>query len=494
MCFLLCLLFIIQIPFDLASSTKQTLSSNDGETIIYVALYVGDGDELWVSDIFNYQWTSNNSTYRFQPTIIYSEDILGFGPNPLTRDHFDVLVIGASARSYLVHGISEIWKEQIKAFVSDGGGYVGLCAGAILASCGFEHASSVFHHLVNHNTLCIANIHINDDFLGELQYVLKNGFSIEQWLQLDNKTMGYVDINTSVVPTESTIFSCYDNPYRHLTYAGGPGMIPAQRTNPLFGPINPLLIYNEELMHTKPIHYYRPTRDGWTIYKNVTTQLFGTYAGLRTTYGYGRVILYGPHPEVLLTINGTIHEFLAKGYSLYLPWFLQPPQYVFSYIGDMAPNSNYWIMRRSVAYAAHVNTEDLPPIDETKIVIAKPFPYSFSIYYNDTPLFGDLSTQLLMMPKNREKKQIPVIIGDITLLGYTMHCDDSMTVEFYIDNHYQNTIDPEWKDPHIHATAYTAKITQRLYGLHHLTLKVTDDKGDSAWDSIQAFFIPLSNA
>jgi glutamine amidotransferase-like uncharacterized protein len=489
--FILCMILLSQTTTQLTSSSdKFTVLSTGDPTVIRVAIYVGDGDELWVSNIFNYQWTVNGQVFMFQPTIIYAEDVIGSGPNPLTRDRFDVLLIGASARSYLVHGVSSLWKEKIRSFVSEGGGYIGLCAGAILASCGFEHPTSSFHNLVNHNMLEIANVNINDEFFGELQYVLKNGFSMDQWVQTENKTLGYVDINTSVVSTdENVIFSCYDQPYRHLTYAGGPGFLPACRTDPVYGNITPLLLYNEELMNTKPLHYYRPTSDGWVIWKNVTTDLLGTCAGMMTSYGSGRVILYGPHPELLLTVNGTVHEFLGKGLSLYLPRFLQPTQYVFSYVGDMASYSNYWVIRRSVAYAGHVDTDSLPPVEETKIVCVRPWSIQHMVFFNDEQLFANLSTLVLMFPKNREKEHIPLIIGDITVIAYTLHCDESIIVDLCIDGEHIETLAPAWNDDQIKAIAYTKTIAQPLYGLHTVTFTATNDEGNRAWDSFDAFFV-----
>ena len=345
--------------------------------------------------------------------------------------------------------------------------------------------------MVNNNALCIANVYVHDDFFGELQYVLKNGFSIDQWMQMENKTMGYIDINTSVVSDDSNvIFSCYTQPYRYLTYAGGPGMLPANQTDTMYGQVTPLLIYNEEPMDTKPLHFYRPTRDGWVIWKNVSTNLQGTYAGIHATYGSGRLVLYGPHPELLLTINGTIYEYLDKGYSLYLPWFLRPPQYVFSYVGDMASYSNYWIVRRSVAYAAQIDNDSLPPMDETKITCVRPWSIGNMVYVNDNPMFANLSLFLLTVPKNREKEHISFIIGDMTVVGYAMHChEDDVTVDFFIDDQYIETLTPAGIDQRIKAIVYATTITQPLHGVHRLTFTVTNSIGNRAWDSVDAFFL-----
>ena len=46
---------------------------------IRVAMYVADGDELWVQNIFQYEWNSHGKTYSFTPTIIYVEVHYMFG-------------------------------------------------------------------------------------------------------------------------------------------------------------------------------------------------------------------------------------------------------------------------------------------------------------------------------------------------------------------------------------------------------------------------------
>ncbi len=115
-------------------------------------------------------------------------------------------------------------------------------------------------------------------------------------------------------------------------------------------------------MITKPIHYWLPTPVGWKMLKTVTTNLYGTYAGIATTYnGDGRVVLYGPHPEDDVVVNGTIQEYLGRG----MPNFIFPFEtYVFNYFGtSLGHTYNSWIIRRSVAWAANIPADNLPPIE-----------------------------------------------------------------------------------------------------------------------------------
>lgn len=488
---LLILLFLPYIPSGCAADDASSDGSTNGMNPIRVAMYVADGDELWVQNIFQYQWNVHDHSYSFTPTIIYYEDVLGTGAHPLTRDHFDVLVIGASARSYLLHGMSDAWKQNIRDFVRTGGGYIGMCAGSMLASCGVADSTSVFHDLINHNCLSISNVHIHDDFFGELQYVLKNGFSFEQWTQPDNKTAGYVDVNCSVSDPVHPIFACYDQPFCHLTYAGGPAMIASATTDPLISDLTPLLMYNEELMDTKPLHFYRPTSTGWMIWKNVSTDLLDSFAGVCNNYGDGKVVLFSPHPELILTVNGTIHEYLDRGLTLYVPRFLSPPQYVFSYIGDMATYTNQWMMRRSAAWAVGVADEDLPPVDDLKITVVRPWTFTKGLYINNQGLFENMSNRFVTTPKIREKDHISVVIGDMMAVAYTQHCSMDMNVDFYIDDQFIETLKPAFTDPQLQAIAYQSMITEPLLGLHEITFSVEGKQGNKAWDSVTALFLNI---
>lgn len=328
---------------------------------IKVALYDAWGiNNRYFSEILDYNWTINNQSYQFAVTIIGKDDVLGDGNNTLTNNNFDVFIIGASADSYLSDGLDDTWKGNIQRFVANGGGYIGVCGGANAASQGFENPKNPFHKRVNKGVLGLADVYINNNFFGEWQYLLKFGFDAFSWDNDNGPTPFYVSVNTSVEKnTGHPIFSVYDGKFRYITYAGGPGMYIADKADDKLGTIIPLLRYNEEPMFTKPLHYWIPSIRGWKILGNVTTNLYGTLAGLATTYNStGRVVLYGPHPEDRVVVNGHINEYL--GYSM-INFVLPFKTYVFNYFGtELERDYNWGIIRRSVAWAGKIASDCLP--------------------------------------------------------------------------------------------------------------------------------------
>lgn len=331
--------------------------------IIRVALYDCGYNNRFFYDIFNYSWTAGNHSYTFEVTVVTGDDVRGEGNTSLTSDNFDLLLIGASASSYLLDGLDPTWKKTVQQFVTAGGGYVGICGGANAGSLGFAHPATLFQRRVNRGVLGFANVYIHDYLPGEWQYLLKFGFDAFSWSDENGTRPYYISVNTSVERSEAcAIFSGYDGAYRLITYAGGPGMYDADSTDPAHGLLIPLLRYNEEPMYTKPLHYWAPTLHGWKIIGNVTTHLYQNYAGVATTYGgNGRVVLYGPHPEHRVVANGSVKEYLGHG----IPNFAGPiKRYVFNYFGVPLPHDyNWWIVRRSAAWAAHVPDDELPPVE-----------------------------------------------------------------------------------------------------------------------------------
>lgn len=357
--------FLLPAGTSLFTHTEENLQRETDVTIISVALY-----ECWginnrhIMELLNYTWTRENQLYQFKVTVIDNLDVKGEGNITLTRDNFDVFIIGASANSYLIDGLNSTWRSNVQDFVASGGGYLGICGGANAGSLGFENPKNIFHRWVNHGVLRLADVHINDNFLGEWQYLIKFGFDAF-WDDDydDNITPYYASINTTVEKNQmNRIFSGYDNNFRDITYAGGPGMYVAHGSDERLGTIIPLLRYNEEPMESKPLHYWIPTPTGWKAVRRVTTNLENTFAGVATFYNSsGRVVLYGPHPEDRVVVNGYVREYLGRSMINFVFPF---ETYVFNYYGIQLERSyNWWIIRRSVAWAAQIPDLHLPPIE-----------------------------------------------------------------------------------------------------------------------------------
>lgn len=330
-----------------------------GQRVIHIALYDCGWNNRHFNGIFNYSWTQGTDSYRFEVAVVDADDVRGDGDVSFDIEHFDALLIGASASAYLIDGVDHAWRTAVQQFVIAGGGYVGICGGANAASMGFEEPRSLFQRRVNQGVLRIADVYVNDDVVGEWQYLLKFGFDAFGFDHDNGSYPYYASVDTSI-DDNHPIFAGYDDDTRYITYAGGPGMYPAGQGDSLHGPVFTLLRYNEEPMETKPLHYWRPSLQGWTIWKNVTTDIKGSAAAVATTYGQGNVVLYGPHPEHRVVVNGTVREYLGHG----IPNVAGPVErYVFNYFGEMLGHEyNWWIVRRSVAWAAGLSQPELPPV------------------------------------------------------------------------------------------------------------------------------------
>ncbi|HHH80269.1 MAG TPA: hypothetical protein ENL13_05150, partial [Thermoplasmatales archaeon] len=457
-----------------STNAKENVFSNSMVDVVTIKIALYDAHDKYniqqFKVAFNYGWRKGNRLYRFNLTTIDSDDVLGLGAKPLTNKNFDVFVVGANAKTYLYDGLNNQWKKRVKEFVANGGGYLGVCGGANAATLGFKHSDNLFHLWVNKGVIGLANVYINDDLLGEWQYLLKFGFDAKNRGSTTDFSPEFISVNTTIEKnSENIIFKGYNKVFLNIAYGGGPGMYPADKTDEKFGKIIPLLVYNEEPMRSKPLHYWLPTLKGGKILCNVTTNLFGKYAGVATTYNSkGRVVLYGPHPEYpLVPVNGTIHEYLGKGYLMRNTPF---KQYVYNYLGRFLNlSSNIWVIRRSAAWAAHVPENDLPPFDETSVWLIKPSPHQNKMYFKDR---FEIKENVLI--KKLFKDVSAVVFGNPAVQVRTSL--NIKKVEFYVDNNLlANCTKPDFID---HASYYTAKVDIGLQGKHTIKVKAYDKAGN----------------
>lgn len=250
--------------------------------------------------------------------------------------NYDVLIIGASGRQYF-HGLIPKWREEVKEFIEDGGGYVGICGGANIMTKGYEKPKYLMDFIINKASLKIIDAYINDEQNEEWQYLWKEGVAGEP-------PRGNIPIKNSLLP--HPIFGGIRE--RYITYGGGPGLYNMEKAKGI-------AIYEEEPMNVAPIHYF-PC-------KLIKTDIKGYYSAAETTYGNGRVIIFGMHPEIPPRLNATIKEYF--GLSIY-----SIPRYVYRLEGGKLLNYSYnwWILRRAIAYVCNL---PLPPIEELCIFLHK---------------------------------------------------------------------------------------------------------------------------
>lgn len=141
--------------------------------------------------------------------------------------------------------LGEEGRQTIRKFIADGGGYIGICAGAYLATCHYEWS------------LHILDAHVVDR---------------EHWA----RGTGTVDITLSDSAKE---FFQTDKTQAAVRYANGPLLAPAN--NDQIGDYNPLAIYKGEIAKNGAPSGVMP----------------GTTAITRSDFEQGRVVCFSCHPE-----------------------------------------------------------------------------------------------------------------------------------------------------------------------------------------------------
>ena len=393
----------LRIPPELFADIDGEINENEPNTrIIRIAQYplASNSDQL-LGIVFNYTWATHDTVYKFTRRTLTLEEVMGGGNRPLNIENYDLLVVGANYMSYLKDSFKPELQENIKDFLSQGGGYLASCAGVTLASQGYENPKNLYERRTNKGVLKIADVYLNHDFNGEIQYCMRaNGLPpIDLKVERDN---------------ENPIFTPYTNSTLNLTYGGGPGMYKENLTDPKLGEITPLLTYNEELMVTKTIHFYKKRIIGWKEGNPIETDLLGQYCGVATTYNSsGRLVLFASHAEIPLVVNGTIDEFIGKRPKFSSLGILPRP--VYSWVGTPVNMSyNWWIHRRAAAWIAGVPDEDLPPCNELMVFIDKPqFRLGRQFYFKDSQVGRFFNFSLLEPPFNFPRIEKSFILSRI---------------------------------------------------------------------------------
>ena len=121
------------------------MKNNTKTKIIRVAILAeepigwGSGKHYFPIILDNYIWKSKDKTYKFSTEYIYDKDII---KGKLNTSNYDVLLVpggGVGDGESMTKGLYFLpsvvkWKKNISSFIKNGGGYVGICGGAILCT------------------------------------------------------------------------------------------------------------------------------------------------------------------------------------------------------------------------------------------------------------------------------------------------------------------------------------------------------------------------
>ncbi|HHF56419.1 MAG TPA: hypothetical protein ENL42_05860, partial [Thermoplasmatales archaeon] len=95
-------------------------SEKEDKRTIKIALYDSISPSVrLIEHCFRYAWRDGNTKYEMNVKRIGYKDVING-----SLMNYDVLVIGASGRQYF-HALHKKWKDEVKKFIANGGGYVG---------------------------------------------------------------------------------------------------------------------------------------------------------------------------------------------------------------------------------------------------------------------------------------------------------------------------------------------------------------------------------
>ncbi|MCD6571789.1 MAG: hypothetical protein J7K62_00775 [Thermoplasmata archaeon] len=267
------------------------------------------------------KWKYRGKTYEFKASIVEFKDVIQG-----KLEKYDALVLPGNGyymlESFLDMFYNNRWKDNMRKFVENGGGYIGTCGAAIIA-CQNPVVGWPFI-----KTMGIVNLYAYETVLNEAQYYLQDGLGIP----------ALIHIKHSLNP----IFKGFYGSLRSINYFGGPAFIPAHKHDKKYGRIVVLATYATEPSEVAPIH--RPPVFGGGMVK---TNLKGKYAVIATTYGKGRVVLFGPHPELwswrIDKVLSDNESRIEEGINARGKWYRWKE-------GIPIPNYNMWMIKRSIAW------------------------------------------------------------------------------------------------------------------------------------------------
>jgi hypothetical protein len=132
-------------------------------------------------------------------------------------------------------------------------------------------------------------------------------------------------------------------------------MYPARCTDERCGAVIPLATYAEEPMHVAPLHFWTWERGTPVPKRPIVTDVREQYAAVAATFGAGRMVLFGPHPERATYFDGYVREFPVRPRLAPFTWF------IYDWVSESRSglDYNWWMLHRSVAWIARC---PLPPV------------------------------------------------------------------------------------------------------------------------------------
>ena len=234
------------------------LSSVVSSAPIKVAVFEGDGVGKSCTNLLTV--LDNSSKIQFEVSRVTTADILAG-----KLDAFDVLIHPGGSGSKQGNDLGEDGRQQVRQFVSQGGGFLGVCAGAYLAT---------------------------NDYTWSLNLIDAKVVDRKHWAR------GTGTVQLELSPSGQDLFKAKSSELE-IFYGQGPLLARREWDDPKIPDYESLAIYGSE------------------IAKNGAPNgiMKGTSAAVRCDYGKGRVFCFSAHPELtegLHYLIPTVVQWLKK--------------------------------------------------------------------------------------------------------------------------------------------------------------------------------------
>ena len=230
-----------------ASTTQPAIPK--GDHVLRVALFKDSGASDDGDD------NVEKCLKKEHPEQYYFEHIDGNDIRNGALDRFDVAVFPGGSGSGQAKSLAPEGREKVKAFVKNGGGYLGICGGAYLATCSYTWSLDIL------NAKVVDRAHWN------------RGKPTDVKLEL-------TDAGTAALHQPSEVTCIYHQ---------GPLLAPT--TQPDLPAYEKLATFGSEVTEHGPAGV-----------------MIGTTAMARAMYGEGHVFLISPHPERSEGLDGVIRS------------------------------------------------------------------------------------------------------------------------------------------------------------------------------------------
>ena len=366
---------------------------------------------MWA--LSDYSWQVGDKIYQFKPTLLSTQDILN---GHLTIDQFDVLLYPPSTadENLFITGFSRLPNnkhrvEHIVSFIESGGGYFGTCAGSAIAGTLQNKPLTFFETMWKKSALGISvtqcNINMAVPILSQwigrdLERISIGGYIQYSGWNQSNYSINYHSGACLDIPLnkDNPLFDDCIEKTRKIRWVSGAALIPPEDSDREVlvlaqfpqeeisdnlstrihhwrynGGLRGLL--KAMILGSGGIHYWEHLgifmrafvfAEDWDqdiiLETDLADKPFMT-TEIYPNQNQAHIVLCSGHPEYNVWWGGHIEEVEDNNHNNIYDGF--------HHWKDVIPEEetipdefsyNYWIVRRSVAWAAKIPDNDLPPI------------------------------------------------------------------------------------------------------------------------------------